>query len=157
MRRFLVIGCGGSGAVTLAYMMDQLRSDLAAVGVDKIPGGWQFVSVDVPTAPEAGPDGLGNVRDQGGYYFGSGPQGDSYAVLDNALSNQLGARNSLDEIGTWAPRDPSAVTVPIGSGAGQYRALGRMITLSKAGGIRDTLQHAWTSCSRCRPPARCRL
>ncbi|MFD6858141.1 tubulin-like doman-containing protein [Rhodococcus sp. NPDC060090] len=143
MRRFLVVGCGGSGAVTLAYMMDQLRSDLAAAGVDKIPGGWQFVSVDVPTAPEAGPDGLGNVRDQGGYYFGSGPQGDSYAVLDNALSNQLGARNSLDEIATWAPRDPSAVTVPIGSGAGQYRALGRMITLSKAGGIRDTLQHAW--------------
>ncbi|UTT49870.1 tubulin-like doman-containing protein [Rhodococcus gordoniae] len=143
MRRFLVVGCGGSGAVTLAYMMDQLRSDLAAVGIDKIPGGWQFVSVDVPTAPEAGPDGLGNVRDQGGYYFGSGPQGDSYAVLDNALSNQLGARNSLHEIATWAPRDPSAVTVPIGSGAGQYRALGRMITLSKAGGIRDTLQQAW--------------
>lgn len=143
MRRFLVVGCGGSGAVTLAYMMDQLRSDLAAVGIDKIPGGWQFVSVDVPTAPEAGPDGLGNVRDQGGLYFGSGPQGDSYAVLDNALSNQLGARNSLHQIATWAPRDPSAVTVPIGSGAGQYRALGRMITLSKAGGIRDTLQQAW--------------
>jgi len=143
MRRLLVVGCGGSGAVTLAYMMDQLRSDLAAVGIDKIPGGWQFVSVDVPTAPEAGPDGLGNVRDQGGYYFGSGPQGDSYAVLDNALSNQLAARNSLGEIATWAPRDPSAVTVPIGSGAGQYRALGRMITLSKAGGIRDTLQNAW--------------
>ncbi|MCD2116719.1 tubulin-like doman-containing protein [Rhodococcus pyridinivorans] len=66
MRRFLIVGCGGSGAVTLAYMMDQLRSDLAAAGIDKIPGGWQFVSVDVPTAPEAGPDGLGNVRDQGG-------------------------------------------------------------------------------------------
>ncbi|ETT25681.1 hypothetical protein RAJCM14343_0530 [Rhodococcus aetherivorans] len=143
MRRFLVVGCGGSGAVTLAYMMDQLRSDLAAAGVDRIPGGWQFVSIDVPTAPEAGPDGLGNVRDQGGYYFGSGPQGDSYGVLDNALSNQLAARGSLDEIATWAPRDPSAVTVPIGSGAGQYRALGRMITLSKAGGIRETLQYAW--------------
>ncbi|MFZ3391660.1 tubulin-like doman-containing protein [Rhodococcus sp. 7Tela_A2] len=143
MRRFLVVGCGGSGAVTLAYMMDQLRSDLASAGIDKLPGGWQFVSVDVPTAPETGPDGLGNVRDQGGRYFGSGPQGDSYAVLDNALTNQLAAKGSLDEIATWAPRDPSSVTVPIGSGAGQYRALGRMITLSKAGGIRDTLQNAW--------------
>ncbi len=101
MRRFLVVGCGGSGAVTLAYMMDQLRSDLAAVGVDRIPGGWQFVSIDVPTAPEAGPDGLDNVRDQGGFYFGSGPQGDSYAVLDNALTNQLTAKQSLDEIATW--------------------------------------------------------
>ncbi|WP_054245675.1 tubulin-like doman-containing protein [Rhodococcus opacus] len=147
MRRFLVVGCGGSGAVTLAYMMDQLRSDLAAAGIDRIPGGWQFVSIDVPTAPEAGPDGLDNVRDQGGFYFGSGPQGDSYAVLDNALTNQLTAKQSLDEIATWAPRDPSSVTVPIGSGAGQYRSLGRMITLSKAGGIRDTLQRAWDQLS----------
>lgn len=147
MRRFLVVGCGGSGAVTLAYMMDQLRSDLAAAGVDKIPGGWQFVSIDVPTAPESGPDGLDNVRDQGGHYFGSGPQGDSYGVLDNALTNQLVARQSLGAIATWAPRDPAAVTVPIGSGAGQYRALGRMITLSKAGGIRETLQRAWEQLS----------
>lgn len=147
MRRFLVVGCGGSGAVTLSYMMDQLRSDLAAVGVDKIPGGWQFVSIDVPTAPEAGPDGLDNVRDQGGLYFGSGPQGDSYAVLDNALTNQLAAKQRLGTIGTWAPRDPAAVTVPIGSGAGQYRALGRMITLSKASGIRETLQRAWEQLS----------
>ncbi|MGW6694918.1 tubulin-like doman-containing protein [Rhodococcus sp. NPDC054953] len=147
MRRFLVVGCGGSGAVTLSYMMDQLRSDLAAVGVDRIPSGWQFVSIDVPTAPESGPDGLDNVRDQGGYYFGSGPQGDSYAVLDNALTNQLIARNRLDAIATWAPRTPSDVTVPIGSGAGQYRALGRMITLSKAGGIREILQRAWEQLS----------
>lgn len=147
MRRFLVVGCGGSGAVTLSYMMDQLRSDLSAAGVDKIPGGWQFVSIDVPTAPESGPDGLDNVRDQGGHYFGSGPQGDSYGVLDNALTNQLASRQRLGAIATWAPRDPAAVTVPIGSGAGQYRALGRMITLSRAGGIRDTLQRAWEQLS----------
>ena len=143
MRRFLVVGCGGSGAVTLSYMMDQLRSDLAAVGVDKIPSGWQFVSLDVPTAPESGPDGLNNVRDQGGSYFGSGPQGDSYAVLDNALSNQLTARQQLSSIATWAPRDPRNVPVPIGSGAGQFRALGRMITLSKTTGISEVLQRAW--------------
>ncbi len=143
MRRFLVVGCGGSGAVTLSYMMDQLRSDLAAAGIEKIPAGWQFVSLDVPTAPETGPDGLNNVRDQGGTYFGSGPQGDSYAVLDNALSNQLVARQQLSSIATWAPRDPRNVPVPIGSGAGQFRALGRMITLSKTTGISEVLQRAW--------------
>lgn len=145
MRRFLVVGCGGSGAVTLAYMMDQLRSDLAAAGVDKIPAGWQFVNLDVPSAPEPGPDGLNNVRDQGGSYFGSGPQGDSYAVLDNALSNQLTARQQLASIATWAPRDPRNVPVPISLGAGQFRALGRMITLSKAAGISEVLLRAWDS------------
>lgn len=143
MRRFLVVGCGGSGAITLSYMMDQLRSDLAAAGVEKIPAGWQFVSLDVPTAPETGPDGLNNVRDQGGRYFGSGPQGDSYAVLDNALTNQLASRQQLSSIATWAPRDPKNVPVPIGSGAGQFRALGRMITLSKTSGISEVLQRAW--------------
>ena len=38
MRRFLVVGCGGSGGATLAYLMDQLRSELHAAGVDKLDG-----------------------------------------------------------------------------------------------------------------------
>lgn len=46
MRKVLVVGCGGSGAKTLAYMMDQLHADLAAYGIEKIPGCWQFLSVD---------------------------------------------------------------------------------------------------------------
>ena len=36
MRKVLVIGCGGSGAKTLSYMMDQLRADLAVHGVEEI-------------------------------------------------------------------------------------------------------------------------
>ena len=42
MYKVLVIGCGGSGAKTLAYMMDQLRADLAVYGISEIPGCWQF-------------------------------------------------------------------------------------------------------------------
>ena len=52
MRKFLVVGCGGSGGSTLAFMMDQLKSELAARGIDSIPAGWQLVHVDVPTAPD---------------------------------------------------------------------------------------------------------
>ncbi|MGN2638649.1 tubulin-like doman-containing protein [Nocardia takedensis] len=143
MRRFLVVGCGGSGAVTLAYMMDQLRSDLARVGVRRIPSGWQFVSIDVPSAPGGLPKGLRNVRDQQGDYFGAAPQGERYSVLDNALSQMLSQRHALDTIATWAPRDPGSVPVPVTSGAGQYRAVGRMITLNQAAGISRRLQAAW--------------
>lgn len=143
MRRFLVVGCGGSGGATLAYMMDQLRSDLGAVGITQVPAGWQFVHLDVPTAPSPGPDGLGNVRDQGGSYVGTGPQGDSYRVLDNAISQRLAAGGALDGLATWAPRDPSAVHTPLSTGAGQYRALGRMITLSRAAKVREELQRSW--------------
>ncbi|PZU02170.1 MAG: hypothetical protein DI630_09320 [Gordonia sp. (in: high G+C Gram-positive bacteria)] len=143
MRRFLVVGCGGSGGATLAYMMDQLRSDLAAFGVTQIPAGWQFVHLDVPTAPSPGPDGLGNVRDQGGAYVGTGPQSDSYKVLDNAISQRLASGGSLESLATWAPREPSSVHTPLSTGAGQYRALGRMITLSRVAKVREELQHSW--------------
>ena len=143
MRRFLVVGCGGSGGATLAYMMDQLRSELLAAGVYSLPMGWQFVHIDVPSGAETGPDGLGNVVVQGGTYIGAGPQGSSYAILDSALSQRMASESALDTIATWAPRQPDEVTNPISAGAGQYRAIGRMITLSKAGEIRQRLQTAW--------------
>jgi hypothetical protein len=124
--------------------MDQLRSDLAAFGVDKIPAGWQFINIDVPSGAEGGPDGLPSVEGQGGSYFGSGPQGTSYAMLDRALSQRLASNDALDTTATWAPRDPDEVPIPISTGAGQYRAIGRMITLSKAPDICERLQIAWS-------------
>lgn len=142
MRRFLIVGCGGSGGATLAYMMDQLRSELSAHGITRIPAGWQFVHLDVPTSPTP-VGGVGTVRDQGGTYVGTGPQSDSYRVLDNALSQQLAGRGALDTIATWAPRQVDSVRVPLSTGAGQYRGLGRMITLSRVGEVRDQLQRAW--------------
>src|ERR1700756_1226885 len=113
MRRFLVVGCGGSGGATLAFIMDQLRSELHAAGIDKLLGGWQFVQFEVPRAAETGPEGLANVPEQGGTYIGCGPQGSSYAILDAAVSQRLAAGRALDTIATWAPRNPEEVTNPI--------------------------------------------
>lgn len=167
MRRFLVVGCGGSGGSTLAYMMDQLASDLAehdlrqaqgsgqvsaqgsgvgsarAAGV--LPAGWQFVHLDVPAAEEPGPDGLGSVVEQGGRYLGLGPTSGAYAELDHAVSQRLQNNHALAEIGTWAPRDPRKVSTPISVGAGQYRTIGRMITLARADEVRAGLTQAWTA------------
>ncbi len=139
MRRFLVVGCGGSGGGTLAYLMDQLRSELAAYGVDTLPGGWRFVHVDVPATSQKGPDGVSNVQRQGGTYIGTGAQGLSYQVLDNSMSNQFKGQERLDCIGTWAPREPKKVIVPLSEGAGQYRAVGRMVTLRRAVELRAAL------------------
>ncbi|WP_231997756.1 MULTISPECIES: tubulin-like doman-containing protein, partial [unclassified Mycobacterium] len=148
MRRFLVVGCGGSGGATLSLMMDQLRSELHTAGIEKLLAGWQFVHIDVPSAAESGPEGLANVPAQGGSYVGCGPQGSSYAVLDGALSQRLAAESALDTIATWAPRNPQEVSIPISAGAGQYRAIGRMITLSKAAEIHARLQAAWDTLFR---------
>ena len=143
MRRFLVVGCGGSGGSTLAYLMDQLRSDLAQDGVQSLPPGWQFVQVDVPGGIEAGPEGLGNVFQQGGRYVGLGPHGGRYSELDYALSQRLSAGQGLGEYGTWAPRRPDAERTPISVGAGQYRALGRAILLSRASEVWQECASAW--------------
>lgn len=148
MRRFLVVGCGGSGGATLSFMMDQLRSELHNAGIDKLLSGWQFVHIDVPSAAESGPEGLANVPAQGGSYIGCGPQGSSYAILDGALSQRLVAESALDTVATWAPRNPQEVSIPISAGAGQYRAIGRMITLSKANDIHTRLQAAWDALFR---------
>lgn len=148
MRRFLVVGCGGSGGATLSLMMDQLRSELHTAGIEKLLAGWQFVHIDVPSAAESGPEGLANVPAQGGSYVGCGPQGSSYAVLDGALSQRLAAESALDTIATWTPRNPQEVSIPISAGAGQYRAIGRMITLSKAAEIHARLQAAWDTLFR---------
>lgn len=144
MRRFLVVGCGGSGGATLAYLMDQLRSELAGSGVPALPRGWQFVHIDVPSGAEEGPDGLANVEEQGGTYIGAAPPSGLYPVLDHALSQRLaGTAHGLEGIATWAPREPSMVTTPVSVGAGQYRAVGRMITLNRAREIKDRLQRSW--------------
>ncbi|WP_427004478.1 tubulin-like doman-containing protein [Pseudarthrobacter sp. H2] len=143
MRKFLIVGCGGSGGSTLAFMMDQLSSELAAHGVTGIPAGWQFVHIDVPVAPDTRIPGVGNVFQQGGGYIATGPSGGSYTVMDNALTQTLGHAKALGQIGTWAPRDPAQITVPIHSGAGQMRAVGRMITLSRASEVRNGLERAF--------------
>lgn len=142
MRKVLVIGCGGSGAKTLSYMMDQLRADLAVHGVDEIPGCWQFVNVDTPIQEEHGAH-LPSVGQLGGTYVSCGDTG-SYAPVDAAVTQKLQAHGTegLRATASWMPRDPSDVTFPISVGAGQSRAIGRMLTLSKATQIGPGIRRA---------------
>ena len=148
MMRFLVVGCGGSGGDTLAYLMDQLRSDLPKDAASRLPAGWQFVFLDVPTAIQKGPEGVGNVEQQGGTYVGLGPRGGSYPSLDYVLSERLrhDQGNSIDglgQFGAWACQRPDEEETAVDLGAGQYRAIGRTVLLSKAGEVRDLLDSAW--------------
>lgn len=145
MYKFLIVGCGGSGGAALSYMMDQLKSDLAAHGVTSIPSGWQFVHIDVPLAVEAPIAGLGNVVDQGGSYISTGPQSGSYSILDNGLSQTLGNEGLLEQIATWAPRVPQEINQPISNGAAQMRAVGRAIILSRTKAVYDGLERAFQS------------
>ncbi|AIT60283.1 tubulin-like doman-containing protein [Corynebacterium doosanense] len=144
MSKFLVVGCGGSGSATQAYMLDQLRAHQKKVtGSESLPQEWQFVAIDVPVSPESGPDGLPNVRESNGAYVSTG-QKQTYASFDRGLSQTLGSSNNkaLGEIATWASRTPSAEQTPIDKGAGQYRGIGRILTIQNLGKIRSELENA---------------
>lgn len=137
MRKYLIVGCGGSGGATLAYMMDQITSEFG-----RIPSGFKFVHIDVPNAPDTRVPGVGNVFEQGGNYISTAPQSGQYSTLDSALSQQLSDASALDLVATWAPRKPSDIRIPIGDGAGQMRAVGRAITLGRLSNVHEGLSRA---------------
>lgn len=149
MRKLLVIGCGGSGAKTLAYMMDQLKTMLAERYPEKhrdpknvtLPQAWQFVLIDTPSSAESMGQ-IPNVADAGGTYI-SCSSTSRLGIVDDAVSKDLGREGALGSIGTWALPDPHRESTPITRGAGQYRAIGRILTLSKLKEIQRGLQFAW--------------
>jgi hypothetical protein len=130
LRKFLVVGCGGSGGAALRYLMDQLRADLRQLGVDRLPPAWQFVHVDAPATPDVGPGTLGSITDLGGRYVPVSNPTNSYLATWQNVSRRLEQGKALPSLMGWAPRDPrEANNVPVTDGAGQYRAIGRMLTL----------------------------
>lgn len=144
MRRFLVIGCGGSGGATVRYLMDELKATLARRGVPELPQAWQFLHIDVPTAPESGPGLLQSVRDQGGTYVGLSYPGAKYADMAATVQSKLREQRALDTVASWWP-DPAQVDFPVVDGAGQFRAVGRVLTLATlATEIKPRLMDAWS-------------
>lgn len=144
LERCLIIGCGGSGAKTLAYMMDHLRSVLPPEFGDELPAGWQFVTVDVPVSEEAGPEGIPAVSAyRNGSYVGLGPAAGKYVQLDQLVCSGLANSGAdLRSIASWVPKQPEKLNILVSEGAGQMRAVGRMVTLSSLGTLREGLESA---------------
>ena len=143
MQRFLVVGCGGSGGATLQFMIDQLRANLVSNGITTWPiEGWQFVHVDVPPAADGAKYGP-TVEEQGGAYVRTSYSGATYPDVLNAVEAQLADHNSKDLLGSWtlAAKD---VHTPVTSGAGQIRAVGRMLALARIRDIQAGLAAAWS-------------
>lgn len=141
LRKFLFVGLGGSGGKTLRY----LRRDLLAwlrehdLPADELPAGWQLLHIDSPTEQDGSE--ISNEVDMlpASNYLGLVAAG----VSLRAVSDQLGMSGDAAwrELVGWKV-DPAYLNVPIGLGAGQYRAIGRSIGLTYAGEIFSALQRA---------------
>ncbi|HEY8720198.1 tubulin-like doman-containing protein [Pengzhenrongella sp.] len=138
LRPFLLVGVGGSGGKTLRVVREDLQRRLAQVGwTGDLPAAWQFLQIDVPThADGSEPDLPAHLpADQ---YQGLVADGLTYRVIDNALAG-TGRTPMSDTIAGWRP-DPTKVNVPVSKGAGQYRSLGRMITVARMDRVRSALE-----------------
>ena len=138
LTRFLLIGVGGSGGKTLRYCWRELDRKLEAAGwTEGLPQAWQFLHIDVPEIP----DGIeGDVpTDVGMEYLGLARQPRRYADFDRDLVTSDPA--VLPVLAEWRP-DPSLTYAAPYNGAGQRRAVGRVVTITEMDRIGDALNAA---------------
>ncbi|MDR2702972.1 MAG: tubulin-like doman-containing protein [Cellulomonadaceae bacterium] len=139
---FLLVGVGGSGGKTLRVIREELMLRLKQAGwtKDDLPKAWQFLHVDVPTHADGEDVDLPpQLPDR--QYRGIVAPGVDYAALDRALLSKATDKPVRDSLATWRPNQTDVKQAPQ-KGAGQYRALGRMITLTGLEGIQRAIQQA---------------
>ena len=139
LQKFLFIGVGGSGGKTLRIVYDDLRRLLVRNGYrGPFPEAWQFVQIDVPIEPDGNTPKL-PPQLPSGRYVGLAPAGASYSSVDALLmSKGEGIRRHT---AGWRP-DASAVMIDPAVGAGQYRAVGRIVASASMKAIVEQLRTA---------------
>lgn len=141
LRPFLLVGVGGSGGKTLRVIREDLERRLHQAGwTGGFPMAWQFVQIDVPTTADGNDPDLPRQLPEKDYQ-GLVAAGVDYRNIDGALTGGGSKAAIADSLGGWRP-DPNRVNIPASKGAGQYRALGRVITLAGLDRIRDALSSA---------------
>lgn len=126
LQKFLIVGVGGSGGKTLRILRQQLQTRLSQAEIDFWPKAWQFLHIDVPDVPDGDDPDLPEQLPAGGY-LGLAPDGLAYQNLDASILQT--AKSALDELADWRP-EPTSVHVPPTFGAGQFRAVGRVVALA---------------------------
>ncbi len=145
MQKVLIIGLGGSGGKTLAFLMDELRVRLGDNWQGRLPDCWKFVHIDVPAEEDTVGSQLASpVSAQGGTYAGLATKGVPYSNYDKSAIDVLQNQNpsALDLAARWRPSPERADAIAVAGGAGAYRAVGRMVTVAKASGIYSALKRA---------------
>ena len=135
---FLFVGVGGSGGKTLRA----LKADLANL-LGNLPGWtggfpamWQFLHIDTPFTQDG--EGFNARKLEPGEYLGLVNAGISLdSIIDNLLLHGFSSEE-LEEISAPLPRK-GEYAKPVDQGAGQYRAIGRTVAISRLAQIRNKI------------------
>lgn len=126
LRPMLFVGCGGSGLRTLRRLRRELeyRLSVAGLGPEDFPSAWQFMAIDVPSSEQLDDAAL---REYGrGSYVGLADTQVGYSFRNGVDDQLINRPSTLDDFATWRP-EPDKVKVDITKGAGQFRAVGRVV------------------------------
>lgn len=163
MKKILFIGCGGSGGMTLRYLMDQVSADLQAAGAPgRVPLSWQFLHIDAPTQEED--LGRGGFRTVTEYNEGSRNVG-AYASMgtslnyENAVATLMerlsryakstgseNVKNMATDLASWQPNNSNDMrnlnSASLTDGAGEFRMIGRVLFLNALDNIVEAIRDA---------------
>jgi len=148
LRPFLLVGVGGSGGKTLRALKVALERRLKAADWDQpdLPAAWQFLHIDTPVTQDGTSFPAPFLTNE--EYLGIVPPAMSYApLIQNLTGSAFGTRVSptdLEMFAGWIP-SPAEVKVPVHMGAGQFRAIGRALTVSRLDAVRTKVLGAMSN------------
>lgn len=129
LRPFLIVGVGGSGGKTIRGLRHALELRLEQAGWDRgIPAAWQMIHLDTPLRQDGAEYVMPFIPATD--YKGLVAAGSSYEGVHAAIVGR--GLNSADhaDVMRMLP-DANRVRVDVTRGAGQYRAVGRAVAVSK--------------------------
>jgi hypothetical protein len=144
---FILIGCGGSGVLSVRHVRDEVQMRLKARGVDKLPAAWQFIGID-------------SVRVQSDLAEANPLPPSDFVTISAGVSSfkdvetillaghvPASAASGYDELVGWRPYFGDVTGDP-GIGMGQNRALGRFAGTHalNAPGVGNRLRSAVDAC-----------
>ena len=138
LRKFMFIGLGGSGGKTLRFLRSELDSWLNTVGWEgEFPVGWQMLHIDTPTKQD-GHEVTDVPMLPAANYLGLVMDGVTFDTVATRVDT-AGGNDGWEDLAGWRV-DPTFLQVPITTGAGQFRAVGRTIGLAYADKVLKNLQ-----------------
>lgn len=137
LRKFLFVGIGGSGGKTIRALKSTLEQRLQQAGwYEGIPAGWQFLQIDTVYDGQDFPAPMLPLDE----FCGMVAPGQTYAQIVESLERRFpDAASRQDALAGWLL--PSS-TVPIATGAGMIRSIGRAISAANASHMHDALKES---------------
>lgn len=141
---FLIIGCGGSGGKVVLGLRERLLKELERKGAtirdtqgrSVLPSAWQLKWIDVPTPAEEHPN-FGGALPLDDYLALANV--DNYDAYDAALTSGSNLTR-LDRLVGWRPSP--TLPLPVQKGAGQMRAVGRAVSLTRVDAVKGLIRDA---------------